>query len=415
MTMDQERNAPGTESDPHRSAQQAESVDAQPRIFAQVRNRVRLSEQSFLPVLLGLAVIVTFFQVQNPAFLGSRNLSNLILQISMVGMVSVGIVIVLLTGQIDLSVGSVAGVSAAIFAILLVQHRVPLWLSVFAMLGFGAFAGLINGVLSTLIGAPAFVVTLAALLSWQGVQLQLLHSQTINVFNPTIGNLAGAYLSPALGWFMVVSAVVLFGVPNFYDSWQRSRRGLETAPIPIALAKTLGVAIVMLVVVLRLNQWHGVPFVGALFLVVVSGLGLIMKKSKYGRSIYAIGDNREAARRSGINVTAVLMSVFVISGLLAALGGLVAVSREAAATTLTGSGSFLLEVIAAAVIGGTSLFGGRGTVWSALLGALVIGSLSNGLDLIGQTAASKLIVEGLILVIAISGDALVRRRQRGGK
>lgn len=367
-------------------------------------------DQTMAPVLLGLVLIAVFFQSQNDAFLSSRNISNLILQVSIVGIVAAGIVLVLLTGEIDLSVGSIAGVSAAVFAIMLEQRGASIWVALLALFATGIVIGVVNAFFTTIIGAPSFVVTLAALLGWQGVQLQILDSQTINVFDERVGELSTTFLAPATGWAFGLIVITFFAVPNLWDTVQRRRRGLEGSTLLGTVARIAFVALVVLFVVGRLNQARGIPILGILFIAVVASLAVLMKRTRYGRYIYAVGNSREGARRAGVNVTAILASVFVLSGLLASLGGLVAVSREASATTLTGGGSFLLEVIAAAVIGGTSLFGGRGTVWSALLGALVIGSLSNGLDLMGQSGAVKLIVEGLILTVAISADALLRRR-----
>ena len=383
-------------------------------IVKEVGSRLFQSEQTFLPVLLGLVIIATFFQAQNSAFLSSRNISNLILQVSIVGIVAAGMVLVLLTGEIDLSVGSIAGVSAAVFAILLERSGASLFVSFLGLLSVGLVIGLINALLTNVIGAPSFVVTLAALLGWQGVQLQILQSQTINVFNTTVTDLASTYLAPLAGWLLAIIVIVLYAVPNLYDSWQRNRRGLEGPPMSLAVVKTVAVALLVIAVVFRLNQAQGIPLLGVLFITVVAVLASIMKRTRYGRYVYAVGNSRQSARRAGVNVPVILGSVFLVSGLLASVGGFIAVSREAASTTLTGGGTFLLEVIAAAVIGGTSLFGGRGTVWSALLGALVVGSLSNGLDLTGRSGAVKLIVEGLILALAISADAILRRRQVGG-
>lgn len=378
--------------------------------LAELRSRLFQSNQTFFPVVVGLVLIALYFQTQNDAFLSSRNISNLILQVSMVGIVSAGSVLVLLTGEIDLSVGSCAGVSAAVFAIMLVNRGQPILVAILAAFAAGAAVGLLNAFLSTIIGAPSFVVTLAALLGWQGVQLQILNTQTINVFDDRILSLATTYLTDPMGWVFGLLVVILYALPTIWDAIQRQRRGLEGPPLGITLLKIGVVAVVAIGVVFRLNQARGVPILGILFITVVAGLASLMKRTRYGRYIYAVGNSREGARRAGVNVTAILASVFVVSALLASLGGLVALSREASATTLTGGDSFLLEVIAAAVIGGTSLFGGRGTVWSALLGALVIGSLSNGLDLMGQSGAVKLIVEGIILALAISADALIRRR-----
>jgi D-xylose transport system permease protein len=373
------------------------------------------SDHNFLPVVLALILIATFFQLQNPGFLSARNISNLLLQVSVMGIVSAGIVLILLTGEIDLSVGSVAGVTAATFGILLEKNHLPLILCIFLMILMGAAIGAIHGVMSNWIGAPTFVVTLAGLLGWQGLQLFLLQSQTINVFNVRVGQIATTYLSNFWGWIFGILIVVCFALPNLIDTTQRKRRKLEGGPIYVVFVKIIALSLVVGGVVFRLNQSDGIPILGVLFLMTVATLGFVLKRTRYGRYIYAVGNSREAARRAGVRVPIILGSVFVISGSLAAFGGLLEVSREAAATTLLGGGSFLLEAIAAAVVGGTSLFGGRGTVWSAVLGALIVGSLANGLDLIGSSSAVKLIIEGLILAVAISADAILRRKQAPGR
>jgi D-xylose transport system permease protein len=376
------------------------------------RRRIGRGELGPLPVIFGLIVIWTFFQVQDHHFLTPRNLSNLILQIAVDGVIAIGVVLVLLLGEIDLSVGSVSGVTAAVLGVLVSIHHVPWWTGILVMLACGCVIGAFQGVWSAVIGVPSFVVTLAGLLGWLGVQLRVLGSEgTLNVVEPHIVSIMSSYLPQAWGWVLALGISALYGAARLVHREQRRRAGLATLPA-LELAVTLaGVAAVALIVVAVLNQWQGVPTAGVILVALVASFAWVTTRTRFGRHIYAVGGNAEAARRAGINVTAVRVAVFTLSSFLAAFGGLLAVSRNQAAGTLTGGGTLLLEAIAAAVIGGTSLFGGRGTVWSALLGSLVIGSVSNGLDLTSEAAEVKYIVQGAILLAAVTVDALSRRKR----
>lgn len=328
------------------------------------------------------------------------------------GVIAIGVVLVLLLGEIDLSVGSVSGVTAAVLGVLVGTYHAPWWIGIVVMLTCGCVIGAFQGVWSAVIGVPSFVVTLAGLLGWLGVQLRVLGSEgTLNVVEPHIVSIMSSYLPQAWGWVLALGVSALYGATRLVHREQRRRAGLATLPA-LELAVTLaGVTAVALVVVAVLNQWQGVPTAGVILVALVAFFAWVTTRTRFGRHIYAVGGNAEAARRAGINATAVRVAVFTLSSFLAALGGLLAVSRNQAAGTLTGGGTLLLEAIAAAVIGGTSLFGGRGTVWSALLGSLVIGSVSNGLDLTSEAAEVKYIVQGAILLAAVTVDALSRRKR----
>ena len=380
--------------------------------------RIREGELGPLPVILGLVVIALYFGSQTSwVFLNARNMSYLVLQIAAIGSVATGIVLVLLLGEIDLSVGSIAGLTSAILGVLVVYHNWPWWLAIIAMLAFGAGIGAFQGMWFAFFGVPAFVVTLAGYLAWQGVQLRVLGSSgTVNVFEPHIDNIAGTYLPKPWGWALGVGVAVGFTAANLFKQIRRRRAGLASQPLIVLLLWTAIITAISLGAVGYLNSYIGVPTAGVVMLGLIIFFVWLTTHTKFGRYIYAVGGNIEAARRAGINVAAIRIWVFTISGMMAAVGGLIFTARLTAASTQTGGGTFLLEAIAAAVIGGTSLFGGRGTVWAALLGALVIGSVSNGLDLMSQPPEIKYMVEGAILLLAVTVDALSRRgREAAGR
>jgi len=315
-----------------------------------------------------------------------------------------------LLGEIDLSVGSVAGLTSAVLGVLTVQMHWPWWAAILAMLAVGTAVGAFHGAWFAVFGVPSFIVTLAGLLGWQGVQLHVLgDTGTINVFDTRITAIANTFLPDIFGWILVVVVAGGFAGARVLELGRRRSAGLPAGLIYATVAKTLGILVVLVVVVAVLNAAGGVPTAGVILLGLVACAAWITTRTKLGRYIFAVGGNAEAARRAAISTRSIRISAFAIAGFFAAVGGLISVARLSAASTQTGGGTLLLEAIAAAVIGGTSLFGGRGTVWAALLGALVLGSVSNGLDLIGQPADVKLIVEGVILLLAVTVDALSRR------
>ena len=372
--------------------------------------RWRQGELGALPVILGLVVIAAYFQSQESTFLSARNLSNLVLQVAATGAVAVGIVLVLLLGEIDLSVGSVAGLCSAIVGVLIVNGGWPWWAAIAVALLTGAAIGAFQGAWFALAGVPSFVVTLAGFLAWQGVQLRVLGSTgTVNVFEPHIETIAQSYLPSLWGWLLGVGAAAVYAASLWSGQIRRRRAGLATAPAIVVAARTVVVVVLALAAVEILSRFNGVPTAGVILFGIVVFFSLLSTRSRFGRYVYAVGGNAEAARRAGVSVARIRIAVFSLAGLMAAIGGVMFVSRLTAASTQTGSGTFLLEAIAAAVIGGTSLFGGRGSVWSALLGALVIGSVSNGLDLMAQPPEIKYMVEGAILLAAVTVDAFARR------
>lgn len=379
-----------------------------------MRRRLSHGELGLLPVILGLAAIWTYFGLQSDAFLTPRNLSNLVLQTSVLGTIALGTCLVLLLGEIDLSVGSVAGVTSAVLGVLVTNQGWPWYSAILAMLAVGAAIGAFQGSWIAYLRVPSFVVTLAGLLAWQGLQLRVLGSTgTVNVLEPNIAAIATSFLSDEAGWILVAVGVALYGSVRLSREARRRRVGLPAAPVPALVLRTGLIAGALLAIVAVLNNATGVPTIGLILFCLVIVFSLITTKTRFGRYIYAVGSNAEAARRAGISVSRIRIAVFTLASMLAAVGALMAVSRGAAATTQTGGGTLLLEAVAAAVIGGTSLFGGRGSVWAALMGAFVIGSVSNGLDLLGQAADVKLMVEGAILLVAVTIDALARRGRPG--
>jgi D-xylose transport system permease protein len=383
--------------------------------------RLRTGELGPLPVVVALAIIWTYFQTQESVFLSARNLSNLVLQIAVTGTIAIGIVLVLLLGEIDLSVGSVAILCSAILGAVVVRHDVEWWQGILIMLAIGAAIGAFQGFWFAVIGVPSFVVTLAGLLMWQGFQQRVLGTEgTINVFEENIAKITTSFVPHAWAWVLAVGSVGLYALTRTLDQIRRRRAGLAAQPIVVVVLQSVVLAAIAFLTVAVLNgnlknRWVfgdydlGVPTAGVLLLGLVVFFAWVTTRTKFGRYIYAVGGNAEAARRAGINVARIRIYVFTLSAMLAAVGGLIQTSRLGAASLAVDPGPITLEAIAAAVIGGTSLFGGRGNVWSALLGALVIGSVANGLDLQGQPAYVKLIVEGAILLAAVTLDAVVRR------
>jgi D-xylose transport system permease protein len=361
-------------------------------------------------VVLGLILISAFFASQESTFLSARNISNLIVQIAAIGSVAVGIVMVLLLGEIDLSVGSVTGLCSAILGVLIVNHGLPWWLAILAAMATGVLIGAFQGAWFAFIGVPSFVVTLAGFLAWQGVQLRVLGSTgTVNVFEPNIGEIAQSFLPRHWGWIFGLGAAAVSVIASWGTWLGRRRTGLLAVPAFVVLGRTLLVAAIAAAAVEILSRFNGVPTAGVILFALVAVFSFLTTRTRFGRYVFAVGGSAEAARRAGIPVAGVRIAVFTLAGLMASIGGIVFVSRLTAASTQTGTGTFLLEAIAAAVIGGTSLFGGRGSVWSALLGALVIGSVSNGLDLMAQPPEIKYMVEGAILLAAVTVDAVARR------
>ena len=372
-------------------------------------NRLDLSS---LPVIVGLIAIGVIFQSANNKFLTPLNLTNLMLQEAAIGTISVGIVLVLLLGEIDLSVGSVSGLAGAVMAALNVKAGVPGPIALLAALGVGAAIGLLHGVWIAKLRVPSFVVTLAGLLGWQGLQLFVLGGTgTINLRDKFILNLAGTFFPARVGWALGAGFVLLYAAGSLWDRRQRRAAGLTVVSRRATIFRIVVAAIGTLGAIAVLNANRGLPS-ALLFLVgLIVLFDLVVRRTEFGHHMLAIGGNAEAARRAGVDLDAVRIGVFGLASTIVAFGGVLAGSRLLAVNQSSGGSDTLLNSIAAAVIGGTSLFGGRGSVWSALLGALVIGSISNGMDLLALASPIKLMITGAVLLAVVTIDALTRRRR----
>jgi len=379
-----------------------------------------------LPVLLGLVLIAVIFQIANSNFLTPLNLTNLMVQISAVGTISVGVVLVLLIGEIDLSIGAVSGLCAGIMAVLSVKQGLPASLAILTGILSGTAIGLLQGFWIAKLKVPSFVVSLAGLLGWQGALLYVLGSTgTVNLNDPLIIGIANSELPLALGWLVGLLFIGGYALSLFNERRKRLKAKLPVQPPFNLIGRIILVAIGALVAIgiMSVNRnpgrdvvIQGVPSAVVIFIGFIVLFDFIIRRTRFGRSVFAVGGNVEAARRAGINVDRIRISVFILGSTLAAIGGILAGSRLYAVNQSSGSGDVLLNAIAAAVIGGTSLFGGRGSVWSALLGALVIGSIANGMDLLALSAYIKFMVTGAVLLIAVTLDAYSRsRREAAGR
>jgi D-xylose transport system permease protein len=359
-----------------------------------------------------LAIIWVIFTVANDRFLTAGNLTNLTLQVAATGTISVGVVLVLLLGEIDLSVGAVSGLGGAILGVLSVQHGWNGWLAIAAALAAGAAIGLLQGSIVTWLGIPSFVITLAGLLTWQGFQLKVLGSEgSLNVSDPTITNIANTFLADWLGWAVAVVAIAILVAGTLGGRRRRAAAGLELEPLSWAVVRLTAISVAVLAAVAVVSADRGVPVSLCVLLGFVVLFDALVTRTRYGRHVLAAGGGEEAARRAGIPVRRVKTAVFVLASTMAAAGGVLAASRALSVNQSSGSGDVLLLAIAGPVIAGVSLFGGRGSVWAALLGALVIGSISNGMDLLGLESSVKFIITGGVLAAAVILDALARKQR----
>ncbi len=385
--------------------------------WAGFRRRLSQGELGAVPVVFGIAVIWLIFWIANDRFLSPGNLTNLVLQVAGFGTISIGVVLVLLLGEIDLSVGTLSGLCAAIMAVLNVQHGVPGWLAVLTGLAVGAAIGGFQGFWTTRFRIPAFVVTLAGLLAWQGALLLVLgNTGTINLADKFISGLANTFYVPLDTWVLAVVVIAVYGGSKLWEFRQRSAAGLPVPPFRTLITRVVLLAVAVLAVAAVLNADRGLPLALIIFVGLVIIVDLLIRRTTFGRHVLAVGGNIEAARRAGIGVNNVRLMVFTLASTLAAAGGILGASRLFAVNQSSGGSDTLLNAIAAAVIGGTSLFGGRGSAWSALLGAVVIGSIANGMDLLGVQSSTKFMVTGGVLLLAATVDALARRgRQAAGR
>ncbi len=363
-------------------------------------------------VIVAIAVIWIVFELENSRFLSAVNITNLVLQITATGLISVGVVYVLLIGEIDLSVGAVSGVTSALMAVLNVEHGWNPYLAIAAAVAMGIGIGVLQGSLFSGFGIPSFVVTLAGLLTWEGLQLYILgDTGSINVTDSTIVGLANHFYSDAVGWVMAAVVIASYAGITIWSLRSRRAAGLADTAAAGPLARISIAAAGVIAVVAVLNSDRGVPLALLILVAFVAGMQYVATRTLFGRHVFAVGGNAEAALRAGIRVNRIRIIVFAISGAMAAIGGILAASRLLAVNQASGGSDLLLFAIAGPVIAGTSLFGGRGSVWSALLGAIVIGSISNGMDLLALQSSVKFMVTGGVLLAAVIVDALARRQR----
>ncbi len=379
-------------------------------------DRIRAGDLGSLPIIIGLIVIVAIFgYLSDGIFFKPRNFVNLLLQMSGITAIATGVVFVLLIAEIDLSTAFVGAVGSVTMTLLLREGDAnwPWWAAVGAAMLVTTLIGLLHGLIITRAGVPSFVVTLAGLLAWSGVVLilttQYSQAGTIVIQNPVVKGVANSFLPAFWGWFVCVAVVLGYAATEFYQRAVKARQNLAVKPIQISLLQIIGLALITGAAVWYANTDRGVPVSIMIALVFLFFWLFIATRTRFGRYVYAVGGNPEAARRAGINVNSIRIACFMISSFMAGIGGIILASRLGSVSTNTGGGNLLLNSIAAAVIGGTSLFGGSGRVTSALLGALVIASVENGMGLMGWNSGVKFVVNGLVLLAAVLVDAYSRR------
>ena len=404
---------------------QAQAAELEPTGVASVPRRIwdnlRTGNLGPAPVVFALAVIVVYFSQSAPNFFTASNFNNIITQTAGTALIAYGVVFVLLLGEIDLSVAYVSGLTAVVAAELQLPdgRNWPGWACILGAIVVGALIGAFQGSVVALVGVPSFVVTLAGFLMWQGVIIERVESSgAIIIQESWINNTANYFFSHRAGWILAVilSAVYVLAILSGY--WANRRHGIRLRdPVLFAVRLVLPPALIFLVVAIcNHDERRGVPLALVIVMVALFVLTYLAKRTTFGRHVYAVGGNAEAARRAGISVSRIRILVFMISGVMAAIGGLVLAARLNSVDLNQGGGTLLIDAIAAAVIGGTSLFGGRGEVRNALFGALVIKTIENGLNTKGYSQGIIFIVTGAILLLAVSIDAVARRLQeRSGR
>ncbi|MEV1142840.1 ABC transporter permease [Micromonospora sp. NPDC049799] len=400
------------------------SVTPPPTVGSYVRNylaRVRGGDLGSLPAVTGLLVLCLVFAIVRPVFFSAANFANLFTQGAAVTAIAMGLIFVLLLGEIDLSAGFASGVCAAILANVATVLGYPWYVAVAAALFTGMVIGLTLGVLVAKVGIPSFVVTLAGFLAFQGVVLLLMEEGTnISIRDETIIAIENRWVPPLIGWVLVAVAVGGYAAAQLLRHRNRTARGLVTDPIMVVFGRIAALAVILGIAVYVLNQERsinplissnkGMPIVVPILAVLLVFWTFVLSRTAYGRHLYAVGGNREAARRAGINVDKIRISAFVICSAMAAVGGIIAASRDRSVDPNTGGSNVLLYAVGAAVIGGTSLFGGKGRIIDAVLGGAVVAVIINGMGLMGYSSGVKYVLTGLVLLLAAGVDALSRRR-----
>ena len=375
-----------------------------------------------LPIFAGLALIVVIFGILEDQFLTARNFTNLLLQMAPISFLAIGIVFILLIADgeivtIDLSVASVAATGGAVLVLLQRPGDPgwPWWACILAAILLTTVIGFVHSIIITKLGIPSFVMTLAAFLIWSGVLLylttELTTAGTIRIQDGTLIDLANNFMPVWLGWSLGVAVLVAYTLFQVVNRRSRQARNLEAKPVPILVAQVVAVSVLTLAAVYVANEDRGVPQVTLTLAIFLVAWTFVASSTPFGRHIYAVGGSPEAARRAGINVDGIRIAVFMINGFMSGVGGIILVSRLRSVATNTGGGNLLLNVIAAAVIGGTSLFGGQGRIVSAFYGALVITAIQNGMDLLGLSSGFKFIITGIVLLLAVLVDSVSKRRR----
>jgi D-xylose transport system permease protein len=398
-------------------------AEEQAGLWRRVSDNVRTGNLGILPIVIGLAFIVVFFSFKATNFFTADNFNNIIVQMAGLTMLAFGVVFVLLLGEIDLSIGYLSGIAAlavAEFQLPGSGHAYPGIVAIAIAVGLCALIGGVQGGVVAKVGVPSFVVTLAGLLIWQGVILQVLEIKGVIVIQDSlINDLANYYFSANAGWIIAAAITGLYAVGTVGGVIGKRRAGVAIRRPLLLVAKVVGVAVACFGTVAVCNHAsvpNGLPLAGVLVVIFLVALTFLAKRTPFGRHVYAVGGNAEAARRAGINVARIRIIVFMISGAMAGVGGVILAARLNSVDLNVGGGTLLLDAISAAVIGGTSLFGGRGEVRSALIGALVISTVSNGLNTAGYKTGTIYIVTGVILLLAVTLDTIARRLQaRSGR
>ena len=387
---------------------------ATPKLKRRTFGELLTTDLRALPVLVGLAFLWIFFTYQSEVFLTARNLSNLLLQSTVVGIMALGLMFVLLVKEIDLSLAAINGVTAVLMAKLIVEFGFSPWLAIPLSILLGAAIASFSARWVSFVGVPSFVVTLGLGLALNGIQLLLLPpTARYGLMGTGIEHIAQTYITGLWSWTLVTIGIALYALLIFSNMHSRRQLGLPVALLTSAIMPLLGAALLGAICVSIFNQHNGIPLPVLIFVVLLGLGGYLLKETQFGLSLYAIGNNDEAARRAGIKVPVIRMYAFAIAGGVAAIAGIISASRTLGVGVFSGGGvgggTLLLESIAAAVIGGVSLFGGRGAIYAALLGALVIGTVQNGLNLMGVENEIRLIVTGVLLIVAVSIDKLIEK------
>ena len=388
--------------------------------------RVRNGESGALPVILGLVVIVVYFQARSSLFLSAGNLVNLIEQAAWIVTLGMAEVFVLLLGEIDLSIGYTSAIGAVFTCWLLVPPDPAPWpLAVLVGLAFPALFGLVEGVIITSLRLPSFVVTLAGQLAALGILLSIINTAapgsggTIRLYNNVLNDIENGAMSPLTGWIVTAAAVVLGGALMLTRDSRRRAGGLAAPPPSVTWLKVAAMAVAGVVVVLIGNTnrgvgfvvVRGVPWVILVVLVVLVAWSFLLGRTRFGRYVYAIGGNAEAARRAGINLSRIRVLAFVLAGLTAGIVGIIYASQLGSVSSNVPGGQNVLFAVAAAVIGGVSLFGGRGKMLGAVLGGVIVAVIYNGLQLLGLGASPQYIWTAIVLLAAVTIDTVARRSQ----